>query len=56
MHNINKELGGVFGKVIGEFGPILVGGDLFNPRNYFVWNQASVGLYMGVWMSCQIEE
>ena len=57
MHNIDKGLpGGVFGEVIGESGPILVGGDLFNPRNNFVRNQVSVGLYMDVGMGWQIWE
>ena len=54
MHNIDKELSGVFGEVVGKFGPILVRGDLFDPRDYFVWNQAFVGLYIDIWMGWQI--
>ena len=54
MHNVDKELGGVFGEVIDQFGPILVCGDVFNQRNYFVWNQASVGQYINITMGWQI--
>ena len=48
MHNIDKELSGVFREVIGQFGSILVRGDRFDLRNDFVRNQVSVSLYVDV--------
>ena len=49
IHNINKELGGRFGEVIGQSAPVrLVRGDLFNSGNDFIRNQGPVGLYIYV--------
>ena len=46
MHRIGKDLSCVSGKVISQFGPILVSDGLFNPRDDLVRNEASVGLYI----------
>lgn len=54
MHGIDKALSCVSGKAIRQFGPILVGGDRFNPRDDFVRNQASIGLYVDIGMSWEI--
>ena len=54
MYSVDKELSGVFREVIGQFGSILVLGDRFDPRNDFVRNQVSVGLYIDVGMDWQI--
>ena len=54
MYSIDKGLGGVFREAIGQSGPIFVRGELLNPRNDFVRNQASVGLCVDIGMSWQI--
>ena len=46
IHNVNKELGGIFGEVIGQLGSVFVCSDLFNLRNDLAWNQMSIGLYV----------
>ena len=50
VHSVDKELGGVIGEVIDQSGPVFVRGELFNPRNDFIRNRASGGLYVDVGM------